>query len=77
MCLVAHPRCPTNNPNAIDAASVSAVIPINDRLCRTSVASLPVDAVDRSAIPVTPLSAARYARGCKVPAWYAPANVAS
>jgi hypothetical protein len=30
--LFRHPICPTNNPNAIEAASVSAVIPISDKL---------------------------------------------
>ena len=35
-----HPTCPTSSPNAMEATSVSAIIPSRDRLWRTSVASL-------------------------------------
>ena len=36
-----HPMCPTNNPKAIEATRVRAVMPISDKLCRTSVPNFP------------------------------------
>ena len=30
--LARHPKCPTSSPNAIDASSVSAIIPMSERL---------------------------------------------
>jgi hypothetical protein len=48
-----HPMCPTNNPNAIDARRVSAVIPISDKLWRTSRPNLPGVSWILSAIPTS------------------------